>query len=247
MNGNYIKIYRSLLDWEWYTDINTCRLFIHMLLKANWKDGKFKGEEIKRGSFVSSIRTLSAETGLTEREVRTAIMHLKSTQEVTCKSHSKYSVFTVVNYDLFQISDTQNDNQATVKRQSNDIQTTTIEEGKKEKREEDNKYTCAFETLWNAYPRKKEKARAYKSYKARLQDGYSEDALLLAVKRYADECRANRTEDKYIKLAATFLSANTPFLDYLGDYKPDRNKKKGINNFQGREYDMSDLERQLIQ
>lgn len=77
------------------------------------------------------------------------------------------------------------------------------------------KYTCAFGELWTAYPRKKEKAKAYKCYRARLSDGFSEDELLLAVKRYAEECRKCRTEEKYIKHAATFLGPNTPFLDYL--------------------------------
>ncbi len=78
-----------------------------------------------------------------------------------------------------------------------------------------NKYTCAFERLWSAYPRKKEKAKAYKCYKARLSDGFSEDELITAVKRYADECRKKRTEECYIKLAATFLGQNTPFIDYV--------------------------------
>ena len=76
-------------------------------------------------------------------------------------------------------------------------------------------YTCAFETLWDAYPRKKEKAGAYKCYMARLKDGFSEDELETAVKRYVDECRANKTDQRYIKLASTFLGANTPFVDYL--------------------------------
>ena len=52
---DYIKLYRNLLAWEWYSDINTCRLFIHMLLKANWKEGNFRGTTVPRGSFVSSI------------------------------------------------------------------------------------------------------------------------------------------------------------------------------------------------
>lgn len=82
-------------------------------------------------------------------------------------------------------------------------------------KEKDKTYTCAFEQLWNAYPRKKEKAKAYKCYKARLADGFSEDELLLAVKRYADECKKNHTDERYIKLGATFLGPNTPFLDYL--------------------------------
>ena len=79
----------------------------------------------------------------------------------------------------------------------------------------DKTYTCAFEELWKAYPRKKEKAGAYKCYKARIADGFSEDELFTAVKRYADECRKNKTEDKYIKHASTFLGANTPFMDFL--------------------------------
>ena len=53
-------------------------------------------------------------------------------------------------------------------------------------------------------PEKKEKAGAYRCYKARLADGFSEDELETAVKRYADECQRQKTEQKYIKLAATF-------------------------------------------
>ena len=85
MKGDYVKINRSLLEWGWYQDKNTCRLFIHMLLKANWKDGFFLGIEIKRGSFVSSLAKLSEETNLSVREIRTAIKHLESTGEVTSK------------------------------------------------------------------------------------------------------------------------------------------------------------------
>ena len=73
--------------------------------------------------------------------------------------------------------------------------------------------------------RKKEKAKAYRCYKARLADGFSEDELETAVKRYADECKINHTEEKYIKLGATFLGPNTPFTDYLGDWKP---PEKGV-------------------
>ena len=56
---------------------------------------------------------------------------------------------------------------------------------------------------------------AYKAYKARLNDGFSEDELITAVKRYAEECRRQRTEERYIKHCSTFLGVNTPFMDYL--------------------------------
>ena len=53
-------------------------------------------------SFVSSIDILASETGLTSDEVRTAIKHLISTGELTKQSTNKYTLFSVVNYDLYQ-------------------------------------------------------------------------------------------------------------------------------------------------
>ena len=123
------------------------------------------------------------------------------------------------------------------------------EKVKENVKEKDNTYSCAFEALWAAYPRKKEKANAYKCYKARLADGFSEDELMTAVKRYADECKARRTEARYIKLGATFLGPNTPFQDYLGDYKPEDSgggKHKSFDNVERRGYDMEARERGLL-
>lgn len=123
------------------------------------------------------------------------------------------------------------------------------EKVKENVKEKDNTYSCAFEALWAAYPRKKEKANAYKCYKARLADGFSEDELMTAVKRYADECKARGTEARYIKLGSTFLGPNTPFQDYIGDYKPEDSgdgKHKSFDNFERRNYDMDALERGLL-
>jgi hypothetical protein len=112
-------------------------------------------------------------------------------------------------------------------------------------------YTDEFETLWDAYPRRKEKQKAYKSYLARLKDGYSEDELLLAVKRYAEEVKQMKTEEAFIKHAATFFGANLPFVDYLGDYKLPQAKQVGratkFSNAPERSYNMADLERRLLQ
>lgn len=140
--GNYIKINRRILEWEWYRNINTCRLFFHMLLKANWKDGRFEGTTVPRGSFVSSYPRLAEECDLTINELRTALRHLVSTGEVTVRTHAKYSVFAVNNYCLYQDANSQD----TDKAQTNDMQSTgnahsvnslltTIEERKEEKKE----------------------------------------------------------------------------------------------------------------
>ena len=116
----YIKLFDRILSWEWYKNPNTFRLFIHLLLRANYCDLQFEGKTIGRGQLVTSLPTLAVETGLSVREIRTAINHLKSTGELTDTSTSKYRVITIVNYDLYQGSDRQNDRQATGKRQASD-------------------------------------------------------------------------------------------------------------------------------
>ena len=108
----YVKIHRKILEWGWYKDINTFRLFIHMLLKANWKEGKFKGTTVPRGSFVSSYPHLAEECGLTINELRSALKHLKSTGEVTVRTNNKYSIFTVNNYCKYQDDNSQDDSQS---------------------------------------------------------------------------------------------------------------------------------------
>lgn len=81
-------------------------------------------------------------------------------------------------------------------------------------------YSKDFEEFWMAYPRKLGKGEAYKKYKARLNDGWSEKELLEAAKNYASRVARERTEQMYIKHAKTFLSESTPFIDFL----PEGNK-----------------------
>lgn len=110
-NNGFIKIYRSLLNWEWYKDANVKDLYLHCLLKANWTEGKFQGKIIPVGSFVTSYKHLSEETGLSVKQVRTALEKLENTQNVTRKSTNKYTLISVVNYTLFQGNEIEKGNQ----------------------------------------------------------------------------------------------------------------------------------------
>lgn len=102
MNEVWIKLHKKFLDWKWYKNKNTKILFIHCLLKANWKDGFYEGVEVKRGSFITGRKQLSKEVGLTEQEIRTAINHLKSTDEITIKTTNAFSIISINNYDKYQ-------------------------------------------------------------------------------------------------------------------------------------------------
>ena len=114
----FIKIDRKITEWGWYTDHKTFKLFFHLLLSANFKDAYFLGELIKRGQIARSVDSLSSETGLTRDELKTAIKHLIKTGDIICKSYTKYTLFTITNYDYFQ-----SDCQAFAKPMPNDCKT----------------------------------------------------------------------------------------------------------------------------
>ena len=101
MSG-YIKLHRKLLDWEWYSDINAARIFLHCLLKANYQDKRWHGIEIKRGSFITTIDTLAKETGLSKQQTRTALYKLKSTHEITHQATRNYSLLIIEKYNDYQ-------------------------------------------------------------------------------------------------------------------------------------------------
>ena len=105
MDNGYILLHRKILtDWEWYGNANDTRLWIHCLLKANWKDGTFEGQIIPRGSFVTSLKSLATELNITIQQARTSLSHLTSTKEITSKSYSKYRVITINKYDEYQLT-----------------------------------------------------------------------------------------------------------------------------------------------
>jgi len=98
----WIKIDRNILNWRWFTDRNTLQVFLWLLLNANIKPNGFMGVTVKRGEVATSYKTIASQSKMTENQARTAIQHLKTTGEITVTKHSKFSVISIVNYDLYQ-------------------------------------------------------------------------------------------------------------------------------------------------
>lgn len=134
MSG-WIKLHRQIVNWEWYSDSKTFRLFLHLLLTANHKDNNYRGKLIKKGSLVTGRELLSAQTGMSVREIRTCLERLKSTNEIAIKTNSKGTEIQVINYQKYQSTT----NETTNERPTNDQQTTTNKNDKNDKEEKENK------------------------------------------------------------------------------------------------------------
>ena len=107
----YIKLHRKLLNWEWIENPNVLSIFVICLLKANHKANTWQGIKVPAGSLITSYEKLSAISGLSVRQVRTALDKLKMTGELTSKSTSRYSMISIKNWELYQINDKRVDKQ----------------------------------------------------------------------------------------------------------------------------------------
>ena len=118
----WISLYRKFVNWEWYTDANTMRVFLHLLLLANHKENKWRGILIERGQLVTSYNSISDDLNLTVQEIRTSFKRLKSTNEITTKSTNKYTLVTILKYNDYQDNQEENNKQTNTR---NNNQTTS--------------------------------------------------------------------------------------------------------------------------
>lgn len=126
--AGFISIDRKILEWEWYTEHNTMILFVHLLLTVNWENKRWHGIEVLRGQRITSLQTLAEETHLSIQRVRTAIKHLESTGELTNKSHSKFRILTVNNFNAYQDPNRRANKESTINQQTTNNQSTTTKQ-----------------------------------------------------------------------------------------------------------------------
>ena len=205
----FIFLHRKISDWEWYSDANTMRLFIHCLIKANYKDKQWHGILIKKGSFITSYEKLSIELGLTIRQIRTAIDKLKTTSEITYQSTNQYSIISINNWNKFQEDNKQIDNQTTIKRQTNDKRMTTTNKDNKDNKdnnkEKEKEILKNFNEFYLKYPLKRSKDKAFLSYKKAILAA-EPSAIMEDLDRYIDDIRTKKTEPRFIKYPSTWLN-----------------------------------------
>jgi len=154
----YIKLHRKILDWQWFHDGKTLKLFIYILTSANYEDKYWGKVLIEKGSFVTSLIHLSSILNLSIQNVRTALSNLQLTHEITIKTTNKYTVINVVNWGLYQsqeLVDNKQTNKKTNIPLTNEQQTTNTNVLNKELKEVKNLKECIIDNtqeianFWN--------------------------------------------------------------------------------------------------
>jgi hypothetical protein len=164
MHRGYVLVWRKIQDSGLMQMPNTLAVFLHILFSATHqpiKVGTPSGViELKRGQYISGRQKLAKDLKQSEQQIRTALARLEQLQIISIKSTSKYSIYTIENYDIYQNVN----QQLTNKQPTNNQQTTTKQEHNTQK-EHNN-----FDEFWSAYPNKAAKAQAVRAWNKHKPD-----------------------------------------------------------------------------
>lgn len=212
MSQGWICVHRQLLEWEWFSDHNTFRLFVYFMLKANHQDKKWKGILIKRGQHLTSLDAISAGSGLTKSQVRTSIKKLKSTHEIAHESNKQHTVITVINYNLYQSGDTQVNTQVTHESHTSDTPMTPNNNVNNENNEDNKENRSSFindgfEHWWLNYKKKADKKKALQKFKL-ITRSFTDDRFTEFVNMITKDCKKRfvNTEKEFVPLPTTYLA-----------------------------------------
>ena len=101
----WVKLHRSFLEWEHYSNKNVKIVFLHLLLTAAYKDTTIHGIEFKKGQILISERNLASELSMSRNVVRNVISKLIQSGELsTSKRVNKKTgyIYSITNFDKYQ-------------------------------------------------------------------------------------------------------------------------------------------------
>lgn len=249
-NEGYIKLYRRMMKWGWYTDTPTKCVFLHLLFLACYEPCYFRGVQLEAGQTVASIRQIATDTGLSVKQVRTAIEHLKQTQEVAQKSCGKFSVYTVNNYTDYQCIGTETGtNEGTARAQQGHSKGThpNIKKNKEDKEvymstqdAPEDEPTSMFDQFWHAYPKKTGKLKARESFAKNVKDAATLKSLLDSLAYLKTTEGWKKENGSFIPMPTTFLNQHRWEDETAQPPKPKPEPKKRVPIFD-REYTREDM------
>lgn len=97
-----MKFHRRIIEWEWYDDGNTFRMFFHLVVTANHDTVTSKGRTIRRGQRLTSVRHLARELDIDEKTVQRCLRNLESTKEIKLEPSVHGTMITIRKYNEYQ-------------------------------------------------------------------------------------------------------------------------------------------------
>lgn len=236
-NQGYVKLFRKIIDWEWFDKPYTRLVFEYFLIKANFEDKVWRGIEIKRGQLVTSLRKIAKDNGISLQHTRTAISNIVSTHEITLKSTHNYTIITIVNYDNYQANEEKTTHQLTHNSTNSQHSSNTlpnnnirIKEYKNNKKESNKEQLLSLlldSEFYRSRDNLKQKIEEWLNYKNERKEYYKETGFK-SLLRQIEKNIETYSEESIINLIDECMANNWKgiIFDKLKDNKKEKSKEK---------------------
>jgi hypothetical protein len=198
----YIKVWRKLEDSGLLQMPNTLALFMFLLMKVTRTERKVGTSTgvitLRPGQYIGGRKKLAEMLEQGEQQIRTSLERLEAMEILTSSVTSRYSVYTIVNYELYQQNDDKVTSSQPALQPTDNQQVTTKQEIKKYTKT----YSPEFQAFWDAYPqcdRKGGRPAAYEVWKRLSLDEKSNDVI-----QHMKSTMASR-ELKYVSAPDVYL------------------------------------------
>jgi len=202
----YVKLWRKFTETSFFKNSHCVHLAIYLLMDCNHEPKKFifngKEETCNRGQTVTGLNKMSFATGISIRSLRTSLDILANVGFLTSKTTNKFRVITIGKYNDYQDKPTSN---LTIKRQSNDNQTTTNKNDKNDKNDKNKELYIEFLRFWDSYPKKTGKGNAWEAWK---KVSPSIDKCLATLKWQTVCDQWTKDDGKFIPMPTTWLNGH---------------------------------------
>ena len=223
MDGNWIKVNRQILDSNVFEDAKTFKVFMWILLNANYKKRTLlNGLTLNAGQLCTSRERIAAACNMHPSSVSRVLTRLKRCNSIDKKPNSRGTVIEVINWGVFQHVDSTGEQQTNSKRTARDTQANTEEDRKKGRTinicpQPDGlqtvkgskwraEYSEDFEQFWQTFPsrRKTKKRKAFADFKKAIKR-VDVATLMTAVEEYA---RSNKGRGEFCQMPSTWLNGD---------------------------------------
>lgn len=256
MDG-WIKLYKKLSEnWMWKEKpFSKGQAWIDLLLSASHPENKLmingKIITVKTGEYFTSIDKLAAKWGWSEGKIKRFLGVLESEQMITAQRSNRGTTVNVLNYGLYQGLEIADEPPNGL---PNGLPNEPLDRPQNKNKEHKNKeyiyiYTAFFD-LWNGLERfgieKISMTEKRDKSIGSLLEKYSEDDFKRAIENIKCSDFLQGKTDNGWKASFDWFVKSENFKKVLnGNYNAQKKKNK-FNNYQGRQYDMDDLERKLV-
>ena len=136
MERGYIKLWRKILDNGMIKNSKVLQLAVYCLTKASHKKHKTlvgnQVVELKKGQLVFGRKQASKDLGSSEQSIRTSLKILKKLNFLTSNSTNKFTIITLMNWDIYQCNQPTTNQQPTNNQPTSNQQVTTNKNGQEQ-------------------------------------------------------------------------------------------------------------------